>query len=300
MHAAQTLRHAIRAGRDTGLTTGHAAGFVQANLVVLPAAQAPGFLAFCAANPRACPVLGASALGAPDTYTLPALGADIDVRTDLPGYLLHRRGQAPQPVNDLKALWHKGLVAIALGCWFSMEDALRAAGVRLRHVELGIQGPLFKTHLPTVRAGAFGGSPLVVSMRPFASASVDTVRRVTGSFPRVHGAPVHAGDPAVLGITDLHTPDFGEVLLPLDGEVPLFWPCGLTANLALEAAGVEFFITHVPGKMLVTDWRNEQLRDEPPALIAPVALIAPAALAAQGVAGAAATHALQESTGHVH
>lgn len=294
MHAAQALRHAIRAGRHTGLTTGHAAGFVQANLVVLPAAHAAGFLAFCAANPRACPVLGASDVEAPDTSTLPALGADIDVRTDLPGYLVHRRGQPPQPVDDLKALWHKGLTAIAVGCWFSMEDALRAAGVRLRHVELGIQGPLFKTHLPTVRAGAFGGSPLVVSMRPFASASVDTVRRVTGSFPRVHGAPIHAGDPAALGIRDVHLPDYGEVLLPLDGEVPLFWPCGLTANLALEAAGVDFFITHAPGKMLVTDWHNEQLRDAPAALAAMTALTPVAAMTP------AATRPMAESAVHVH
>ena len=286
MNAAQSLRTAIRAGRHCGLTTGHARGHVQANLVVLPEPFAADFLAFCERNARACPLLGVSAPGTPG---IAALGADIDVRTDLPGYLVHRRGAPPQPVDDLKALWHKGLVAIAVGCWFSMEDALLAAGVRLRHVELGIQGPLFKTCLRTVRAGAFGDSPLVVSMRPFARASVDTVRRVTGSFPRVHGAPLHAGDPAALGITDLCTPDFGEVLLPLKDEVPLFWPCGLTANVALEMAGVDFFITHAPGKMLVTDWRNEQLRAAPAEL-----KTAPAAVAA------AATDRMEESAGHVH
>jgi uncharacterized protein YcsI (UPF0317 family) len=249
------LRLAVRAGRHRGLTTGHAAGCVQCNLAVLPESDAADFIAFCNANARACPVVGVGRAGDP---ALPALGDDIDVRTDLPGYLVHRAGQPAQEVPDIASLWRDDFVAVAIGCWFSMEDALTAAGVRLRHVELGIQGPLFRTDRPAIPAGRFSG-PLVVSMRPFAPHDVATVREVTARFPRVHGAPLHEGDAAALGIHDVNRPDFGEPMALLEGEVPLYWGCGLTALAALQAARLPLFITHAPGKMLVTDLRNASL-----------------------------------------
>ncbi len=255
-NAGRQLRRAIREGRHTGLTTGHAPGHVQANLVLLPQAHAADFASFCQRHPTACPVLAVSRVGSPH---LPELGDDLDLRTDLPAYQVHRHGETTREVRDLCEIWRDDLVAFAIGCWFSMEDALAAAQVRLRHVELGIQGPLFKTKLVTERVGRFGGTPWVVSMRPFAAASVATVTRITAGFPRVHGGPLHVGDPATLGILDVARPDFGEVLLPLPGEVPLFWACGLTAQVALEAAGIDFFITHAPGKMLVADSLNASL-----------------------------------------
>jgi uncharacterized protein YcsI (UPF0317 family) len=251
------LRLAIRAGRFHGLTTGHAAGHVQANLAIVPAAVADEFVAFCRANAAACPVL---AVGAPGDPHLAALGADLDVRTDLPAYWVYRDGRRAETVADIAALWQPDHVAVAIGCWFSMEAALAGAGVRLRHVELGIQGPLFRTALPTAPAGRFRG-PLVVSMRPFAPAEVATVRAVTGRFTRVHGAPLHQGDPAALGIADLGTPDFGEPI-PMSGDdVPLYWGCGLTALTALERSGLPLFITHAAGAMLVTDLHNDDLAD---------------------------------------
>lgn len=255
MGAALDLRMAIRRGEYTGLTTGCAPGYVQANLVVLPEVHSRDFLQFCARNAAACPVLGVSEPGNP---RIPVLADDMDVRSDLPGYLVHRAGMASEEVSDITGLWRGDLVAVAIGCWFSMEDALTQAGVRLRHVELGIQGPLFKTSWPTESVGIFGG-PLVVSMRPFARESVDTVRSITRQFSRVHGGPVHEGDPARLGIADLAKPDFGEVLQPLAGEVPLYWACGLTAMVALKNAGIDFFISHAPGKMLLTDSLNADL-----------------------------------------
>ncbi len=256
---AQELRLAIRQGRHRGLTTGHAPGHVQANLVVLPQRHVADFLDYCALNAFACPVLGVSEPGSPH---IPALGRDLDVRTDLPGYTVHRRGEAPESVTGITAEWRAGMVAVAIGCWFSMEDALRNAGVRLRHVELGIQGPIFKTQVQTRGKGVFGG-PLVVSMRPFAQASVSTVQQVTARFSRVHGGPVHVGDPRALGIADLGAPDFGEVLEPLPGELPMFWGCGLTATVALQQSGIDFFITHAPGRMLVTDCLNASLSTTP-------------------------------------
>lgn len=251
------LRQAIRAGHFKGLTTGQAAGFVQANLAVLPAAYATDFVAFCQANAQACPVL---AVSEPGDCSLPRLGEDIDVRTDLPSYRVYRNGRHVDTPSDISPLWQNDFVAVAIGCWFSMEDALTRAAVRLRHVELGIQGPLFRTNRSSVRIGPFGGS-LVVSMRPFAERDVPVVRQVTGRFPRVHGAPIHQGAADALGIADVAKPDFGEAMDILPGEVPLYWGCGLTALAALEAARLPLFITHDPGAMLVADLRNDDLAD---------------------------------------
>ncbi len=253
--SALELRHAIRRGEYTGLTTGRAPGHVQANLVVLPERHALDFMDFCQLNAFACPLLGVGEAGSPH---IPALGADLDVCTDLPGYQIHRMGSAPEEVTDISSVWRNDMVAVAIGCWFSMEDALLKAGIRLRHVELGIQGPLFKTNVETRGKGVFGG-PLVVSMRPFAKESVAEVRQITRRFSRVHGGPVHAGDPATLGIQNIAQPDFGEVLQPLPGEIPMYWGCGLTATVALQKSGIDFFITHAPGRMLVTDCLNASL-----------------------------------------
>lgn len=241
------FRQLVRGGYR-GLSVGRARGHVQANLVVLPADAAKEFVRFCEENPAACPLLAVSRKGDP---RLPELGLDLDVRTDLPGYMLYRDGVAT-PVEHLMAAWRKDMVAVAIGCWFGAEAALSRAGIRMRHVELGIQGPLFRTWIPAVPAGRFGGN-LVVSMRPFAQEDVRRVSFITGRLPRSHGAPMHRGHAAHLGILDIEKPDWGEVLLPEPGEECLFWACGLTALTALEASGLPYYATHAPGCMLVTD-----------------------------------------------
>ncbi|MDF2117439.1 DUF1445 domain-containing protein [Roseiarcaceae bacterium H3SJ34-1] len=231
-----------------GLTVGRARGFVQTNVVLLPRDHAADFETYCRANPAACPLLAVGVAGDPG---LPSLGRDIDLRTDLPAYLIHEGGAARR-VDEITSCWRGDLVSFAIGCWFSAEAALAAAGIRMRHVELGIQGPLFRTDRQTIAAGPFHG-PLVVSMRPFARQDVATVTAITGRLPRSHGAPLHAGDPAALGIDDPDHPDWGEALRPTKDETALFWACGLTALAAIEAAQLPFFITHAPGAMLVTD-----------------------------------------------
>jgi uncharacterized protein YcsI (UPF0317 family) len=255
--SAHELRLAARRGDFCGITTGQAPGYVQANLAILPARHATDFVAFCHANAQACPVL---AVGEPGDWRLPKLGHDIDVRSDLPKYWVYRAGERAGTTTDIFDLWQDHHVAIAIGCWFSMEDALARAKVRMRHIELGIQGPLFRTTRDTIAVGRFSG-PLVVSMRPFAARDVATVTEITGRFSRVHGGPLHIGDPQALGIADIERPDFGELLLPLPGEVPMYWGCGLTALAALERSGISRFITHAAGAMLVTDLRNDQLED---------------------------------------
>jgi len=243
----QDVRHDARAG-FAGLTVGRASGFVQANLVLLPQAHAAYFAAYCLANAAACPLL---AMGEPGAIGLAELGQDIDLRTDLPAYLVHE-GRKALHTNTIGHVWRDDLVAFAIGCWFGAEAALAAAGIRMRHVELGLQGPLFRTDQATVAAGPFHG-PLVVLMRPFAREDAGRVAAITGRLPRSHDAPIHQGDPVLLGIADQDHPDWGEPLRPLGHETALFWPCGLTALAALQAACLPFFITHAPGAMLVTD-----------------------------------------------
>lgn len=241
------VRLAARAGFN-GLTVGRAPGRVQANVFVIPERFADDFEAFCRSNPLACPLL---ARGEPGNPALPELGVDIDIRTDLPSYLLHRQ-QGTSPVQDVMPHWHEGMVAFAIGCWFGAEQALADAGIRMRHRELGVQGALYQTALRTVPAGAFGG-PLVVSMRPFARGDVARVRAITSQLPRSHGAPMDESDPAVLGIGNLANPDWGAPLHPQQDEISLFWPCGLTALAALNGINIPFFVTQAPGSMLVTD-----------------------------------------------
>lgn len=246
--ASRALRARIRAGWD-GLTTGLASGVLQANVVIVPQDCADEFEAFCRANAQACPLL---AVGRPGDPMLPTLGADVDLRTDVGRYIVWRHGVPAETRSDIADLWKRDWVGFALGCWFSNEAALAAAGIRMRHVEARVQGGLFVTNRPTRPAGRFGG-PLVVSMRPFAGADVDRVAAITAAQPLAHGAPVHVGAASVLGIADLARPDHGEPLPPEEGETPMYWACGLTGSKALEAARVPVAVTHSPGRMLVTD-----------------------------------------------
>jgi uncharacterized protein YcsI (UPF0317 family) len=248
-------RRAIRSGSHAGITSGLAPGYAQANLAVLPAEFAGDFVRFCEANPLACPLLGISR---PGEARIPELGEDLDVRTDLPAYRIYENSLLVKTTDDISAFWRADSVAVAIGCWFGVEEALQAAGIRLRHIELGIQGPLFRSSLPARPAGPFGGTQ-VVSMRPFAPRDVETVTAITARHPKSHGAPLHRGDPAPLGIRDLSAPDFGEPISLESGEIPLYWGCGLTALTALERARLPLFITHAPGAMLITDLRNESL-----------------------------------------
>ncbi|MEX0713296.1 MAG: putative hydro-lyase [Pirellulales bacterium] len=248
------LRRAIRAGLHQGPTAGLVPGFVQANLVILPAGEAADFAHFCRLNAQACPLIEQTSPGEAEAAQS-ATGSDL--RTDVPRYRVFRHGQAdPVEPADVSHLWRDDLVGFLLGCSFTFEAALQAAGLEVRHIDQGCNVPMYRTSLACRPAGRFAG-PLVVSMRPFAAGRVGEVRRITARYPRMHGAPVHAGDPAVLGIADLARPDFGEAVGIRAGEVPVFWACGVTPQLALAAARPEIAMTHSPGCMFVTDLREE-------------------------------------------
>ena len=255
MSDSAVMRRRIRDGQIVGQTSGLAPGFVQGNLVVLPQAYAAEFLLYCQRNPKPCPVL---AVGDPGDPALSALGEDLDVRSDVPMYRIWRDGVLVEETHDATRHWRGDLVSFVLGCSFSFEQALIGEGIRLRHVEQGRNVAMYRTSVPTASAGRFSG-PLVVSMRPMRAADAIRAIQVTSRYPAVHGAPVHFGDPSLIGIGDLSRPDFGDPVEILDDEVPVFWACGVTPQAAVAAAKPEFCITHSPGSMLITDLRDFQV-----------------------------------------
>lgn len=249
------LRLKARAGELTSHTSGLAPDLVQGNLMILPKAYAGDFLLFCQRNPRPCPLLGVSA---PGETAFAALGRDIDIRTDLPRYRVWRDGERVEEPQDVRHVWRDDLVSFIIGCSFSFEQALLDAGVPLRHVAQGRNVAMYRTLLPTVAAGAFHG-PMVVSMRPMKAEHAIRAVQITSRFPGVHGAPVHLGDPALIGIHRLDQPDYGDAVEVRPDELPVFWACGVTPQAVVQAARLPFCITHAPGAMLVTDLTNASL-----------------------------------------
>lgn len=248
-------RLAARSGRLDRHTSGQAMGHVQGNVVILPAALATDFMRYCQRNPKPCPLLAVSEPGDP---SLPTLGKGIDIRTDLPRYRVWRDGELSTEPTDIRALWQDDFVTFVIGCSFSFEEALMAEGITLRHIEQQRNVAMYRTNVATQAAGPFSG-PMVVSMRPMNAADAIRAVQITSRLPSVHGAPVHIGEPAQIGIADLSKPDYGDAVEVRPGELPVFWACGVTPQAALVHARVPIAITHAPGAMLVTDLLNRQL-----------------------------------------
>ena len=229
-------------------TSGWAAGFTQANVVVLPREWAFDMLLFGQRNPQPVPLLDVTDPGSVRTSLAP--GADL--RTDLPRYRVWRDGVLVDEPTDVVNHWRDDLVTFLVGCSFSFETALMDAGVPVRNIEQGRNVSMYRTNLQCRPAGRLSG-PLVVSMRPVPASLVVTAVQVTGRMPQVHGAPVHIGSPSSLGIADLAAPDFGDAVDVHEGDVPVFWACGVTPQAALMASKPPFAITHAPGHMFITD-----------------------------------------------
>ncbi|WP_237107994.1 putative hydro-lyase [Nonomuraea sp. MG754425] len=232
-------------------TAGWCRGWTQANLIAVPSRLRDELLLFARRNPQACPVLD---VGEPGAWSTRLFAGDL--RTDLPGYRLYRDGRAVADQDEVTAEWRADLVPFLIGCSFTFERALLAAGVPVRHLEAGTNVPMYVTNVPCRSTENLSG-PLVVSMRPVPAELVKTAVEVTGRYPMVHGAPVHTGDPAAIGIGDLARPDYGDPVEVRAGEVPLFWACGVTPQAAVLAGGVEFAIGHLPGHMAVLDVRDD-------------------------------------------
>lgn len=243
------VRMAIRSGTYRSHTAGLAAGSLQSNLVILPLHYALDFMRYCQRNPKPCPLSAVSDTGNPMMYTL---GRDIDIRTDVPAFNIYREGELVQSATSIEAHWQENMVAFALGCSFTFEHALIKAGVRLWHIDNNTTVPMYRSSIETVPAGLFRGN-MVVSMRAIPAGQVALVTEISRRFPLAHGAPVHAGTPADIGISDLTQPQWGDPAPVPDGHVPMFWACGVTPQVAIEQARLPICITHKPGHMLITD-----------------------------------------------
>jgi uncharacterized protein YcsI (UPF0317 family) len=254
MEDAASARDAIRRGQWTGPTAGLAPGYTQANLVMLPEADAFDFLRFCVRNPKPCPVLEVTDPGSPEPAAT-APGADL--RTDVPRYRVYRDGEPGDEPADVRDEWRDDLVAFLIGCSFTFERALLAEGLPVRHIEQGVNVPMYRTRRDCHPAGRFAG-PLVVSMRPMTPEQAIRATQITSRYPTVHGAPVHVGHPEELGIADLAKPDYGEPVEIRHGEIPVFWACGVTPQAVAAAIRPELMITHAPGHMFVTDVPDAQ------------------------------------------
>ncbi len=245
------FRTEIRQGRWPGPTGGCCPGFTQTNIVILPQKHAFDFLLFCQRNPKPCPVLEVMEAG---NYEPVRLAPGADIRTDCPRYRVFRNG-VPEEMDNIGELWRDDLVTFLLGCSFTFEQALLTAGLPVRHIEENKIVPMFITSKACDSAGRFHG-PMVVTMRPIPADMVSKAVQVTARFPGVHGAPVHVGHPEAIGIRDLMQPDFGEAVTIGDGEIPVFWACGITPQMAIAAAHIELVITHAPGHMFILDRRD--------------------------------------------
>ena len=249
------VRRHIRTGDYRGHTGALAKGYVQANLAILPEAYADEFLRFCQRNPKPCPLLAMSEPGDP---RLPELAQDLDIRTDLSSYRVFRDGEYDGDVVSIEDLWRDDFVVFALGCSFSFEEPLVDAGLRLRHWEDGSVCPMFLTDIDCAPAGRFSGK-MVVSMRPFTPADAIKAVQITSRYPRVHGAPVHLGMPELIGVEDIGRAWQGDDPRLAPDQMPVFWACGVTPQVAVRSARPPLAITHTPAHMLVTDRRNASL-----------------------------------------
>ena len=247
--SAQQVRAAIRTGSYGGHTSGLAAGKLQCNLAILPEQFALDFLRFCQRNPKPCPVVGVSDSGDP---FLPTLGSDIDIRSDVSKYRVFKDGALTDEVDDINALWADDFVTVALGCSFTFENALARNGIPVRHMETGRNVPMYRSNIDLIPAGPFAGK-MVVTMRPIPAHQVDQAREISARYPQAHGAPIGIGDPANIGIGDLSQPDWGDAVEVKDGEVPVYWACGVTPQNVLLDAKLPLCITHSPGHMLIAD-----------------------------------------------
>lgn len=222
---------------------------MQGSPVIIPGALALDFLTMCQRNPKPCPVIAISGKGDP---SLPTLGADIDVRTDIGGYRIWRHGELCEEVTDIRHLWRDDFVTFVIGCSYSFEDAMLSDGLELRHLTENVCVPMYKTNIPLISAGPFSGD-VCVSMRPFRARDAIRAIEITSRFPLTHGAPIHIGNPAQIGIQDLSKPLVGDPVTVHPDELPVFWGCGITPQYSLLSAKPDIAITHKPGCLLLSD-----------------------------------------------
>ncbi len=248
------FRKEVRRGNWDKPTAGVAPGYAQANLVILPRSAALDFLIFAQRNPKACPVIDVLEAGVIEAPS----GKDSDIRRDIPRYRIYQKGKGHREVSSIEEVWQQDFVSFLLGCSFTFESELIKQGIPMKHIDLGRNVSMYQTNIPCNSAGSLSGE-MVVSMRPIKSSQISKAVEISGRYPEVHGSPIHIGNPEAIGIEDINKPDYGDQVPIGEEEIPVFWPCGVTPQSVLKNSGVDFFITHAPGYMFVTDIKNEEL-----------------------------------------
>ena len=251
----QEVKKLIRAGKIDFQTSGMCSGYAQANLCILPKDYAFDFLLFCMRNPKPCPILEVGDVGSKE---FKAMASEGDVCTDFPKYRIWKNGVLEKEVTDISDYWQDDFVYFLIGCSFSFESEMLEADVPVRHIEEGVNVPMFNTNIALTPAGVFHGN-MVVSMRPIPNELVVKAVEVTAAMPKVHGAPIQIGNPEAIGISDISNPDYGDSVTINDGEVPVFWPCGVTPQNVVMQTKPPIAITHAPGHMFITDVKNVAL-----------------------------------------
>ena len=251
------VRKLIRQGKITVQTSGMCDGYAQANLCILPKKYAYDFLLFCQRNQQSCPLLEVSDEG---SRFLKSSASNCDIAKDVPKYRIWKNGQLAGEYTDVSEFWRDDLVTFVIGCSFSFEAPLIAAGIDVRNISENHNVPMYLTNIDTKPAGIFSGK-MVVSMRPIPYNQIVKATTITARVPKVHGAPIHIGSPEVIGIKDITKPDFGEPSTIKAGEVPLFWCCGVTPQSVVMNSKPDFCITHAPGHMLITDIPESALQN---------------------------------------
>lgn len=251
------FRRLCRSGEFSSTTSGYCPGYAQANLIILPKEEAYDFLLFAMRNPKACPILDVTEAGSRKTLFA---GEDLDIAKDFPRYRIYRDGVFTEEVTDVEQFWQDDFVAFVIGCSFSFESEMIDAGIEIRHNTENCNVPMYITNIECNPAGKFSGK-MVVSMRPIPYEQLVKTVTVTAQLPKVHGSPIHIGDGAEIGIADINKPDFGDSVTIKEGEVPVFWPCGVTPQSVVMNVKPKFAITHAPGHMLITDIKNVDLKE---------------------------------------
>ena len=252
------VRKLIREGVIDFPTAGMCRGYAQANLIILPPEYAADFEEFAKLNPFPCPVLEVIKGEQPLTYDM---GEGGNICSDIPRYRIYRDGVWDgETLTDVTEYWKQGYVGFLIGCSFSFEEALMREGIEVRHIAQGRNVPMYKVGIQTVKAGPFEG-PMVCSMRPMTPENAQKAYDITVKMPNVHGAPVHMGPAEGVGVKDVMKPDYGDAVDIYEGEIPVFWPCGVTPQAAVENAKPPIAITHAPGHMFITDIINSELND---------------------------------------
>ena len=252
----QQVKDLIRSGKIDYQTSGMCNGYAQANLCILPKEYAFDFLLFCMRNPKPCPILEVGDVGSKEIKTMAQYG---DICTDFPKYRIWKNGVLEKEVTDISEYWQDYIVYYHIGCSFRFESELLEADVTVRHIEENRNVPMFNTNIALEPAGKFHGN-MVVSMRPIPDDLVVKAVNVTAAMPRVHGAPVHIGNPRAIGIEDVNCPDYGDSVTINEGETPVFWACGVTPQNAVMQTKPPIAFTHSPGHMFITDVKIVSLK----------------------------------------